>query len=248
MIPILLVTINRYGDENMMIKLFDIIKKLNYSQYSCLCSKFISNIKLKVEDQKKILIEADKLELSYFRDRNDDENYLSEIKFMDYDINSFRKRTIYTSNQNNNISHETKITFDIYYKCQNCNYKGYITQLVLKLDSKNKGDVMCCSNCKKILKAVNYAVYGMKKDEFLVYFPKQLLKVAKDIIIENGLNINMDKLRNKYNTFFWNCILYFYHNSMNYEMLLKYRPDEVKVVNKRKVFKILEFENQNTDV
>ena len=61
---------------------------------------------------------------------------------MDYDINSFRKRTIYTSNQNNNISHETKITFDIYYKCQNCNYKGYITQLVLKLDSKNKGDVM----------------------------------------------------------------------------------------------------------
>lgn len=248
MIPILLVTINRYGDENMMIKLFDIIKKLNYSQYSCLCSKFISNIKLKEEDQKKILIEVDKLELSYFRDRNDDENYLSEIKFMDYDINSFRKRTIYTSNQNNNISHETKITFDIYYKCQNCNYKGYITQLVLKLDSKNKGDVMCCSNCKKILKVVNYAVYGMKKDEFLVYFPKQLLKVAKDIIIENGLNINMDKLRNKYNTFFWNCILYFYHNSMNYEMLLKYRPDEVKVVNKRKVFKILEFENQNTDV
>lgn len=246
-LQILLVTINRYGDENMMIKLFDIIKKLNYSEYSCLCNKFKSNTKLKKEIRN-IVIDSSKLEIFYYKDPNIDENKLSEIRFLDYDINSFKKRTIYTSNQNNNNSDEIKITFDIFYKCQNCDYKGQITQLVTSLNSKNKRDVMCCSNCKKILKVVNYAVYGMKKDEFLVYFPKQLLKVAKDIIIENGLNINMDELRNKYNTFFWNCILYFYHNSMNYEMLLKYRPDEVKVVNKRKVFKILEFENQNTNV
>ena len=67
----------------------------------------------------------------------------------------------------------------------------------------------------------------------------------------------MDDLRTKYKTFFWNCILYFHFNGLSFEMLLKYKNEdkpkektvEKKVEKKkRKVFKILEFENQDTNV
>ena len=83
----------------------------------------------------------------------------------------------------------------------------------------------------------------------MIYSPIKLLELAKDIMKENGTEINMDDLRGKYNTFFWNCIMYFKFNNLSFEMLLKYKKKEIssdKIIpkKKRRAFKVLEFENQ----
>ena len=45
-LPILLVSIGRYGDENMIIKIFELIKDLKYGEFASLTQKFKSDTKL----------------------------------------------------------------------------------------------------------------------------------------------------------------------------------------------------------
>ena len=114
---------------------------------------------------------------------------------------------------------------------------------------------MICSNCKKIIEPISHVVFGRKKEEFKIYSPMKLLDIAKDIMKEYGVKINMDDLRKKYNTFFWNCIMYFKFNNLSFEILLKYEnknkeslPKEITQKKKRRAFKILECEKQNYDI
>ena len=253
LLQILVATIKRYGDENMMIKIYEFITKVNYSEYICLCSKYKSDVKNNW-GRKIIELANSQLIISYYRDPKSEDKQFSEVKALDYDIKSLKKRTFYISNEyENNINDNEKISFDLFFKCQNCGEEGNIASLVVNLSSKTKKNIMICTKCNKLLRPINHAVYGMKKEEFVIYSPMELLDEAKDIMEENGTNINMDELRSKYNSFFWNCILYFHFNGLSFEMLLKYineeKPKENKVekkveTKKKKVFKILEFEHQ----
>ena len=257
LLKILLTTVKRHGDESMTLKIFESIKNINYGEYSCLCSKFKDDSKM-IWDLKTIEVSNSKFILSYLRDQKSDNERLLEVPTVDYDIKSLKKRTFYISNeQGNNVNENEKISFDLFFKCQNCGEEANITGLVVSLTSKTKNNVMICTNCNKLLRPVNHVVYGMEKEEFVIYSPMELYDVAKDIMKENGTSINMDDLRTKYKTFFWNCILYFHFNGLSFEMLLKYKNEdkpkektvEKKVEKKkRKVFKILEFENQDTNV
>ena len=248
-IPILLITIEEYGDENMMIKIFELIRNIKYSEYACLCNKFKSNVKLNW-DLKKLDVTSPKLKISYYRDPTIDDKKLSELKTVNYDIKSLKKRTFYISESNEYyFSDSEKISFDLYYICQNCKQKEIISSLVVNVESKKKSNLMICSKCKTLMKPVSHVVCGLKKEEFMIYSPIKLLELAKDIMKENGTEINMDDLRGKYNTFFWNCIMYFKFNNLSFEMLLKYKKKEIssdKIIpkKKRRAFKVLEFENQ----
>ena len=251
LINILMVTINLYGDKSMMIKLFELIKKLNYSQYACLCSKFKSEVKLNWE--KRPLASTNlKLKLSYYRDPRTIDKKFSEIKTVDYDIKSIKKRTFFLSEENENtLSDVEKISFDLFYKCNHCDQLEIINSLVVNLESKMKNNLMLCSGCKMKMEPVSHVVFGTKKEEFILYSPLKLLDMAKDIMKEYGVKLNMDELRTKYNTFFWNCVMYFKFNNLSFEMLLKYKnKDKSKkmVPTKRKrAFKILEPESQKNE-
>ena len=250
-IQLLLLTINEYGDENMMIKLFELIKKLNYSEYACLCCKFKSEVKLNWENRPLASTNL-KLKVSYYRDPKTIDKKFSEIKTFDYDIKSIKKRTFYLSEENGNIySDIEKISFDLFYKCNHCEQMEIINNLVVNLESKEKSNLMMCSGCKREMEPISHVVFGTKKEEFVIYSPMKLLDMAKDLIRENGLKINMDDLRTKYNTFFWNCIVYFKFNNLSFEMLLKYKnKDESKKVipkKRKRAFKILEPERQKEE-
>ena len=250
-ILILLLTIKKYGDENMTIKLFEIIKKLNYSEYACLCSKFKSDVKLNWVS--KPLDENNaKLKISIYRDPKIDVRKFSELKNTDYDIKSIKKRTFLTSKENgNNISDREKISFDLFYKCNFCEKSEIINNLVVNLESKMKHNLMICTTCKKQMKPVSHVVFGTKKEEFVIYSPMKLVDIAKEILRENGTKINMDDLRTKYNAFFWNCIVYFKFNNLSFEMLLKYKTKETSkekiIPKKRRAFKILQIESQKNE-
>ena len=123
-LSILLLTIKIYGNEEMTIKIFELIKKLNYAEYTCLCSKFKSEKKL-TWDEKKIYIANMKIEITYFREpinfdkqANDPNKNKKAI-----DIKSIRKRTFYTGKEKYfSLSDKEKISYDLYIIC-NCDKK-----------------------------------------------------------------------------------------------------------------------------
>ena len=254
-ISIVLLAIKKYGDEDMIIKIFELIKNFNYAEYACLCSKFKSDVQINW-DIKNIDVANSKLKISYYRDPKADDKKLSEIKTVDYDIKSLKKRTFFINENDNIFSDSEKISFDLTYKCQNCEEEFLINSLVVNLDSKMKKSFMKCSKCNKIIEPISHVVLGMKKEEFKIYSPMKLLEIAKDIMKENGVRIDMDDLRKKYNTFFWNCIMYFKFNNLNFEILLKYKDkesgllpkDKISLKRKRRGFTILECEKQNNEI
>ena len=101
-----------------------------------------------------------------------------------------------------------------------------------------------------------FVTNGTEKIEFIIYSPIKLLSIVREITMEYGQKINLDELRTKYNSFYWNCILYFYLTGLSFEMLLKYKEKENANINKdikkgkkkRKKFKKLKIERQKTDI
>ena len=258
LLSLLLGTIQRYGDEYMTIKIYELIKKINYGEFSYLCSKFKSKENINW-DTKSIELAGSKLTISYFRDPECDEKVLSDVKTINYDIKSLKKRTFRTTNDlkevNTNVSEKEKISFDLFFKCPNCKEDLVITSLIQNLENMPKSKLMICSKCKKYMEPVVHVVYGKKKNEFVIYSPIKLLSIAKELFIEYGPRIDLDELRNKHNSFFWNCVFYFFHNGLSVEMLLKYKTNDALKTStkekgtenikkkKKKVFQILEFQS-----
>ena len=251
--PILLLTIKKYGNENMLIKIFESIKHINYAEYCYFCSKFKGNSKVKWE-KKTIDTTNLRLNIGYFRDiKNEDNKLLSEVKNEDYDIKSLKKKTF---GLKNNTSNKEKINFDFFYKCQNCGQSLEMTNLAINLSNKVKSNLMICENCKKYLEPKTFVTNGTEKINFVIFSPIKLLNIVREISIEYGQNINLDELRKKYTSFYWNCILYFYLNGLTFEMLLKYKEKDNSNVSKekkmekkkRRRFKKLRIERQNIDL
>ena len=252
-IPLLLMTVKQYGSENMLIKIFESIKNINYSEYSHFCSKFKGNSQIKWESRN-IDTTNQKLKISYFRDITNKENALiTEIKDEDYDINSLKKRTF---GLKNNLNNKEKLNFDFNYKCPSCGQPHETTNLAINLSNKMKSDLMICEKCKKFMEPKTFVTNGTEKIEFIIYSPIKLLSIVREITMEYGQKINLDELRTKYNSFYWNCILYFYLTGLSFEMLLKYKEKENANINKdikkgkkkRKKFKKLKIERQKTDI
>ena len=257
-LPILLLTIGRYGDENMTIKIFEIIKDLNYGEFACFTQKFKSDTKLKW-DQKKMNIANSKLVLSYFRDQKADDKELSEVKAIDYDIKWIQKRTFRTGVdpiENENMTGKEKISFESSFKCNYCGKQSKLTSLIHNFNTITKDDFLVCLKCKKYMEPEIDVIYEKIKNKFTIYSPIKLLSVAKEIFMEYGPRIDLDELRNKYNSFFWNCVFYFFQNGLSIEMMLKYKAKDTLNSNpkkekekeritkkKKKVFKILEFQS-----
>ena len=242
-LSILFLTIKEYGNEEMTIKLFELIKKLNYSQYTCLCSKFKSDKKL-IWDEKKIDIANSKVEIIYYREPINFDKKENEINRNKKPINikCLRKRTFYTGKEQNfNMSDKEKISYDVYINCSNCKKNTEITKFTVNLNSQKKENILTCPLCSKKLNSLCNVVYGKEKIQFKIYSIIDLLKLAKDLLKKYGTKIDIDELRNSHKDFFWNCVLYFKFNSLNFEILLKYRDTTPQL---RRTFKVLQISKQ----
>ena len=91
------------------------------------------------------------------------------------------------------------------------------------------------------MEPICHAIYGKEKFEFKMYSIIELFKIAKGFLKKYGTKIDIDELRNEYKDFFWSCILYFKFNSLNFEILLKYRDTIPEL---KRSFKVLEISKQ----
>ena len=215
---ILIVTFRRFGDETMLIKLFESIKYVNYSQYCCLCSKFESDEKIDYE-LKEIDI-GSAFSISYYREKNADDKIdkLPE----DFNINLIKLRS-FGGNNNKNGEKEKICIHSI--NCSNCQKDVEIISILTNLSKKSKVNWIKCSKCNQILKPIANFSVGGQSIKITIYSPKDLLKTAKDLVMEYGVKIDLDELKTKYKDFFWSCVLYFYFNGQSIEMLFKYKND-----------------------
>ena len=119
-LSLILVIIREYVKEEMLIKLFELIKNLNYGQYCCLTSKYRADKKLNW-DTKTIDI-GSKVKISYYREKQNYEKQVPEVQEIipnKYDIKSIRKRTFYTGKEKSITKcYREKIIFGLVIKCQ----------------------------------------------------------------------------------------------------------------------------------
>ena len=127
------------------------------------------------------------------------------------------------------------------YKCPYCNTLNITTNIAVNLVNKKKSELMLCQKCQKFLEPKIHVVSGNDKCEFSVFSPIKLLNIAREIAILHGEQIDLDELREKYTSFYWSCILYFYLNGFNFEMLLKKRTNDMVLNNKNKPKNINKF-------
>ena len=243
-LSLILVIIREYGTEEMLIKLFELIKNLNYAEYCCLCSKFKSEKKLEW-DVKEIDIANSKVVISYYREpinyeKQSNENALNKEK--NYNLKLLKKRTFYTGKEKEILFYDKEIiSIDLYFKCQNCQETNVVTDFTINLVSQKKDNLLICKKCKKKMEPICHAIYGKEKFEFKMYSIIEMFQIAKSFLKKYGTKIDIDELRNEYKDFFWSCILYFKFNSLNFEILLKYRDTIPQL---KRSFKVLEISKQ----
>ena len=248
LIPLLLLTMDKYGDENMSIKVFESFKHITYIEYCVFCHKFKGEIGKKFE-LKKLDTTNTNLNISYFRANaneveaeNEEKNSSNKITLKTNDNKTIRKK-IFTLKKN---VYKKKIAFEMSYKCQFCGQLNETTDLAVNLINKLKSGLMLCHKCQKYNEPKINIVSGKDKFEFNIFSPIKLLNIAREIAAEYGDKIDLDELREKYSSFYWSCIFYFYLNGFNFEILMVYKTKEMKISSETKN-KVLKFKNLKLD-
>lgn len=243
---ILLSTMSKYGDENMIIKIFESFNNITYTEYCSFCRKFKGSWNQQ-QEKKNLDTTNTNLNISYYKDKNsangdEENNSLNKIVLKEYDTKSIRKK-IFILKKN---VYKKKIEFELNYKCPFCGELNGTTNIGINLINKKKSGLMLCIKCNKYLEPKTNVVSGIDKLEFTIFSPIKLLNIAREISRNYGEKIELEELMEKYSSFYWSCILYFYLNGYNHEMLLVYKTKEMKCNNNSKK-KIEKFKNLKID-
>ena len=205
-----------YGTEYMLIQ-FKTFINLNYYIFNSFLTNKLENKSLTKYSTKKISISNSDNLFYYNLEENDKLFELNEeIK------NKLKKRTF--GNKNEEIEFDSKIF------CDNCKSKFDIAFISMSFDSmKKKSQLIDCPKCLKNLFPEIKVKYDNKIEKFNLFSPYYIYKFfCPKLLEENGLKLNLIKLRKKYKTFFWNCIWYFTIKGLSFDMLLEYKENDIK--------------------
>ena len=108
-----------------------------------------------------------------------------------------------------------------------------MSNLAINLENKIKSSLMICDKCHTLMEPTTYVMNNTEKIEFTLFSLIKLLNIAKEINMEYGQKIDLDELRTKYKSFYWNCILYFFISGLTFGMLLKYKSKDNLKGNKK---------------
>ena len=205
-----------YGTEYMLIQ-FKTFINLNYYIFNSFLTNKLENKSLTKYLTKKISISnSDNLFYYNLEENNKLFELNEEIK------NKLKKRTF--GNKNEEIEFDSKIF------CDNCKSKFDITFISMSFDSmKKKSQLIDCPKCLKNLFPEIKVKFDNKIEKFNLFSPYYIYKFfCPKILEENGLKLNLIKLRKKYKNFFWNCIWYFTIKGLSFDMLLEYKENDIK--------------------
>ena len=244
--------------NKMMITFFESLKNFDYSSYSYLTNKFLSEKKI-VTDLKKMNIANTRMSINYYRDSKAGINIFDLIN--NNSIKNLKPRTfeinVKSSNPNESLNNLIKeiVIYDDSVKCEKCKNKIEIGTLTVAFNEMNKGPQLKCPECKKLFSSKINVQFGKEVDNINLYSVYYLYTLSIELIKNYGNKINMDDLRSKYKDFFWNCIWYFRIQGLSFDMMLKYKlinyynavKDNNSNTKKKRFFNNLQLQRQSSE-
>ena len=238
-LSLILITIKKYGDEPMTIKIFQIIKNFNYSQFAHMSNKLFYSLMVDTPPLKQLSIANQKLNINYYKDKED------VPKIFELNIKKFNlKRRTFWNDGMENKSEKIKFSNPI---CPKCNKSNNLKLLMKNYDKMRKTKYLNCLLCHQEVNMITKIIIGDKicGEEILeinIYNPYFLYNnISSQLIKLYGTKIDLNELRNNYKDFFWNCILNFKIAGLSCDMMLKYNKlykikleEEKKEVNDKK--------------
>jgi len=257
-INLIVSTLERHGDDKMMIRFFECLNNFSYSSYCYLTSKFFNEKKI-VSDLKKMNIANTRLSINYYGDSKIGLNIFDLINFnssKNLKPRTFKLETAPSENpqESQNQLEKEVVVFDDKVECNFCLQKTEIGVITINFKNMSKDPELKCPECKKLFTPKIHVKLGDKVEKINLYGVYYLYTLSKDIIANYGSKMNMDDLRNNYKDFFWNCIWYFGLKGLSYDMMLKYKFINYYNVakennsNKKNSFNGLEFQRQNAEI
>ena len=219
-LSLLLMTLKRYGDEFMVIKLFEYFRPFNYNQFAYLANKLYDS-KKEIPQIKQLSIANSKLNINYFKEKDDNIKIFDmKIKNIDYLL---KHRTIWgdgIEGKSEKIKFENPI-------CPGCKKANSLRKLLTSYEKMTKDMNLSCIHCNKKVAFIVTVQLGYKTNgeetTFNIYNPYYLYNTMSTQLIKfYGIKIDLGELRNTYKDFFWNCILNFKIAGLSCDMLLKY--------------------------
>ena len=236
-LSLILITIKKYGDEPMTIKIFQIIKNFNYSQFAHMSNKLFYSSLVDTPPLKELSIANQKLNINYYKDKEE------VPKTFELNIKKFNlKRRTFWNDGMENKSEKIKFTNPI---CPKCNKSNNLKLLMKNYDKMKKTKYLNCLLCEQEVNMTTKIIIGDKifGEEILeinIYNPYFLYNnISSQLIKLYGTKIDLNELRNNYKDFFWNCILNFKIAGLSCDMMLKY--------NKLYKIKLEEDKNEEND-
>ena len=236
-LSLILITIKKYGDEPMTIKIFQIIKNFNYSQFAHMSNKLFYSSLVDIPPLKELSIANQKLNINYYKDKEE------VPKTFELNIKKFNlKRRTFWNDGMENKSEKIKFTNPI---CPKCNKSNNLKLLMKNYDKMKKTKYLNCLLCEQEVNMITKIIIGDKifGEEILeinIYNPYFLYNnISSQLIKLYGTKIDLNELRNNYKDFFWNCILNFKIAGLSCDMMLKY--------NKLYKIKLEEDKNEEND-
>ena len=236
-LSLILITIKKYGDEPMTIKIFQIIKNFNYSQFAHMSNKLFYSSLVDTPPLKELSIANQKLNINYYKDKEE------VPKIFELNIKKFNlKRRTFWNDGMENKSEKIKFTNPI---CPKCNKSNNLKLLMKNYDKMKKTKYLNCLLCEQEVNMITKIIIGDKNfgEEILeinIYNPYFLYNnISSQLIKLYGTKIDLNELRNNYKDFFWNCILNFKIAGLSCDMMLKY--------NKLYKIKLEEDKNEEND-
>ena len=228
-LSLLLMTIKKYGDEAMTIKIFQKINNFNYSQFAHMSNKIFVNTIEKIPPLKELSIANGKLYIYYFKEKED----TTKIFQLNIKKVNLKHRTFWgdgIENKSEKIKFENPI-------CPKCNKSNPLKKLMLNYDQMRKNKDLNCLFCKQLVSMKTKVILGGEENiEIILYNPYYLYNtISTQLVKLYGNRIDLDELRTNYKDFFWNCILNFKIAGLSCDMLLKYNKlYKVKIEEEKK--------------
>ena len=259
---LILATLEKYGNDYMIIEFFGYIKFFSYGDYAYLTNKLLNTKRVKGKNiiLKKMPISNTGLNLFYYKDTKetefniplftDSENNLSK----DINQRTFLKKDDKDKNTNINYDDKEIMRIDDCISCNICGKHLDIAKLTICFEEMNKFEKLTCYLCKKKIEPKIRVRIGDNYFTTTLYEPYYLYSnISSTLLNIYGNELNLDDLRNKYFSFLCNSCWYFNLKGISYDMMLKYKEinknkNELVIPNKKKrktKFVALEIEKTN---
>ena len=216
-------TLEKNGEEYMVLKLYDILLKLKLNP-----SFKVHNIVMKYLDKYK---SADNINI------NDILQKVIQKEVIDVNLNNkmnFKRRTL-KSKYYENILFEDLVFYafdtciycqnviNLYKKCINLNEMNRDITWI-KCDSCGQYSLVkfCVQFGKEINKNGNIKFNTCKYDSVVLFSPYSLKMNYKSLLNDYGIKVDLEELIYKYNNIFWNSVWYFKLYKLDCDFMLSY--------------------------